>query len=1152
MYEASAMTAKAGSLLDHLYRLAAPAALRAASDQELLAVFSNSHHQSAFNELVARYGPMVLNVCRRVLGDNHDAEDAFQAAFMVLARKPNAVRPGKSLAAWLYGVAYRVALNARRAGKRRPQCQTLPSDAQIVSPRPDPLAELTARELLTLLEEEVQRLPEKCRLPVALCCLDGVSLKEAAKRLGLTEDAVKGRVERGRARLKVRLTARGFTVEAGMAVVDATRGCLWALPARGFVEQTVKAGLAFARGQQATTAGLSSAALRLAESALRGSMMVKLKAGLAVTFLAGFTVLGSGGLVSSNVVPQAEHPAQQVVPSGQSKTNGAKPRLDLGGDPLPEGAIARLGTSRLRHAGLRGITSLEFTPNGQQLVSQSYGDGIRIWDTATGRELNHRLFTNDSDRISPIQVTPDGKSVVALESTLEPTVRVMRWRNLSDLQVTREFKADKYFDTLCLSPDAKVVVVSGGHSQSTDLLDATTGKKLHAWKSHGWSHCELFTADSKTLISGGMQGPIQLWDVQTGALKQEIGGEKPMVKEMALSGDGKLLATVGMTEIKHDNGSSFPFDDFVRIWDVASGKELRQLQGATNLPPHAYKMIFSVAFAPDGKTLVTGGHENVVRFWDPLTGKVLRQLPLDFYGISTLAFSPDGKTLAIAAGQSIKLFDVASGKLALADSGHAQIQSFVLTPDGHTLASAGYEGDIYVWDAATGRARPSLKGHQGGVYNLFLAVDGRTLVSRSANKTISVWDLQEVRELRKLEATQFDAGKLLNFSLLNISGDAKTLVLAAYRSEGAEVVLVDSVTGKQLQHFGDQKGGSGGAVLSPDNQTLTTWDGERTCRVWNAATAELRKQYALGKAIEEFEPGGGPHYQAYRALASPTGRFIALWDSRRFLTVQELSTGKTVLSLDNISQGGAAAVAISFDDRMLAWGGDLFDSTIHVVEMATGQERVTLTGQSGGFKALAFSADGRILVSAGHDTTMIVWDLLGNVATKPLPLQPKELTECWLALRSNDAKQAFQALAKLTGAPTEIVAFLKKELLPVPAPNREKLAKWIADLDSPAYATRDTAMKELTNLAEMAEPALRVALDKSPPLETRRRLEQLLSKLEGLGSTGEPLYFSRAVEVLERIGTAEAKQTLTALASGAPGAWATREAKMALERLERR
>src|SRR5262249_21297849 len=145
-----------------------------AADAELLGRFARRRDEEAFAELVSRHGPMVLNTCRRVLGNAHDAEDAFQSTFLVLARRAGALRRPAALAGWQQRGASPVALAARRAGRRRPERAGL-GEAEPPAAAPDPLAELTARDLLLALEEEVQRLPQTYRMPVVLCCLEGLS-----------------------------------------------------------------------------------------------------------------------------------------------------------------------------------------------------------------------------------------------------------------------------------------------------------------------------------------------------------------------------------------------------------------------------------------------------------------------------------------------------------------------------------------------------------------------------------------------------------------------------------------------------------------------------------------------------------------------------------------------------------------------------------------------------------------------------------------------------------------------------------------------------------------------------------------------------------------------------------------------------------------
>ena len=370
------MSERTGTLLDYLRRLVAPAALQSVSDRDLLGGFTANRDQACFTALVARHGPMVLNVCRRVLGNAQATEDAFQAAFLVLARNAGSIRRGKSLAAWLYGVAYRVVLNARRAARRRPSCGSLPGDADLPDSRPDPLADLTARELLAILEEEVQNLPAVCRMPVALCCLDGLSLQEAARRLDLSEGAVKGHLERGRARLHARLVRRGLTLSAGLGVVEAARGWVSAAPVKFLVSATVTASLAFAAGEGAGSAGVSVEVVKLAHQALKGAAMVKVKLGLATMFVVGATALGSSGLWHAVADPRQDGPQRDgpklavALPPQHPKEKDEKPRVDQFGDPLPLGAVARLGTMRLRRDD-QSASSLAFTPDGKAAGGRS-------------------------------------------------------------------------------------------------------------------------------------------------------------------------------------------------------------------------------------------------------------------------------------------------------------------------------------------------------------------------------------------------------------------------------------------------------------------------------------------------------------------------------------------------------------------------------------------------------------------------------------------------------------------------------------------------------------------------------------------------------------------------------------------------------------
>src|SRR5262245_8928974 len=265
------------------------------TDAELLRRFAAVRDESAFAELVRRHGPMVLGVCRRIAGGDR-ADDAFQAAFLVLARRAGSIRRPESLAAWLHHVARHLALRQRTDTAWR-KAATLPP---VSSAEPDPLDRLSARELLAAVDEEIARLSESYRLPLLLCAVEGLSQEEAAKRLGWSPGSVKGRLERGREMLRRRLARRGLAPAAGLAGLLA-EGSAESAEAVG---ATVKAAAAFAAG-----AGPMTRASELAQGGLPMLTTTKWHLAVGVFLLAAGIALGAGLLRSPQDSPKGAAPA---------------------------------------------------------------------------------------------------------------------------------------------------------------------------------------------------------------------------------------------------------------------------------------------------------------------------------------------------------------------------------------------------------------------------------------------------------------------------------------------------------------------------------------------------------------------------------------------------------------------------------------------------------------------------------------------------------------------------------------------------------------------------------------------------------------------------------------------------------------------------
>jgi RNA polymerase sigma factor (sigma-70 family) len=261
------------------------------TDGQLLERFTTGSREAAepaFTALVERHGPMVLRVCQGALGDAHDAQDAFQATFLVLVRRAGTVRNHQAIGSWLHGVALRVATKAKVEAARRRTHERRGAEraATSIGSEADP------EDLRSVLDAEVGRLPEKYRAPIVLCYLEGLTHEQAAERLGWPVGTVRGRLARARDVLRARLTRRSLALPVGLLAAGLSPRAVSAAVPATLVEATVQAAIRFAAGKATTTGLVPVAVVALAEGALRMMFLTKLK-------LAGATLLALGVIVTA-------------------------------------------------------------------------------------------------------------------------------------------------------------------------------------------------------------------------------------------------------------------------------------------------------------------------------------------------------------------------------------------------------------------------------------------------------------------------------------------------------------------------------------------------------------------------------------------------------------------------------------------------------------------------------------------------------------------------------------------------------------------------------------------------------------------------------------------------------------------------------------
>lgn len=581
--------------------------------------------------------------------------------------------------------------------------------------------------------------------------------------------------------------------------------------------------------------------------------------------------------------------------------------------------------------------------------------------TFSRRALGHATNWSDAPGAWAIAFSPDGKYVLT-------GLDVKRWDVATGKTVPWPQDRSFWAQALAYLPDGKHFA-TGGSDGLVTVRDAFTGREQRRLKGHTKKICALgVSADGKRLLSGSEDGTARLWDLESGRLLHTLAGHRGKVTSVALSPDARWALSCSPRDGERNKGFVF------RVWDLKTGEQVSGPWGHS----HA---IYAVTVSPDGRRLASGDWDGVVKLWELASGREVRTLkmwPGEDKLVRELAFLPDGQRLLVASDgwDGLQCWDIRSGKEVLSfEDCPTSVKYLKVTSDGRRALSSSQGGHVIVWDLATGEEIRTLTGwptETPTIRAVAFSPDGRLALSAGG------CDVERVKKLRdeaRVEGRKFEyslgiikvwdirSGRLLRV----LRGHKREVATAVFLKGGKQILsgggagdgmlrLWDTRTGKELRQLTELKGEKCCLSVSPDERLLAIGGREGQLKLFELSTGKLLKNLR------------GDQKKIYRVHFCSDGKHVLTSGAERAVKFWDVGTGQCVKTWPLTG----AAVAFSVDGRLaLGFNGSLLDLT-------TGTTLCVLPVARDDLSNASFSPDGKLVATTGQEGVVKLWDVVSG------------------------------------------------------------------------------------------------------------------------------------------------------------------------------